>query len=65
MPGLVIAALYQYFFGMSLFGLSVFMILLVLVQRGRGGGLTGALRAPAAKALLEPKQAICLPASPP
>ncbi len=34
---------YQYFFGITLFILSVFLILLVLVQRGRGGGLTGAL----------------------
>jgi preprotein translocase subunit SecG len=36
----------QYFFGISLFVLSLFMILLVLVQRGRGGGLTGALGGP-------------------
>lgn len=33
----------QYFFGITLFILSVFLIMLVLVQRGRGGGLTGAL----------------------
>jgi preprotein translocase subunit SecG len=31
------------FFGILLFVLAVFLILLVLVQRGRGGGLTGAL----------------------
>ncbi len=42
-PGVLIAAWYQYFFGISLFVVSVFMILLILVQRGRGGGLTGAL----------------------
>ncbi len=33
----------QYFFGPLLFILSVFIILIVLLQRGRGGGLTGAL----------------------
>ena len=33
----------SFFFGLTLFGTSVFLILLVLVQRGRGGGLTGAL----------------------
>jgi preprotein translocase subunit SecG len=32
----------QYVFGISLFVTSVFLILLVLVQRGRGGGLAGA-----------------------
>lgn len=31
------------FFGILLFVLAIFLILLVLVQRGRGGGLTGAL----------------------
>ncbi len=31
------------FFGISLFLISVFLILLVLVQRGRGGGIAGAL----------------------
>lgn len=36
----------QYFFGIVLFIISVFLILLVLVQRGRGGGLTGALGGP-------------------
>jgi preprotein translocase subunit SecG len=35
--------LWHYVFGISMFLLSVFLILLVLVQRGRGGGLTGAL----------------------
>ena len=32
----------QYLFGVLLFTLSLFLILLVLVQRGRGGGLAGA-----------------------
>jgi preprotein translocase subunit SecG len=35
--------LLHYVFGIALFAVSVFLILLVLVQRGRGGGLTGAL----------------------
>lgn len=34
------------FFGWSMALLSLFLILLVLVQRGRGGGLTGALGGP-------------------
>ena len=33
----------QYFFGPALFLTALFLILLVLVQRGRGGGLAGAL----------------------
>ena len=33
----------HWFFGILLFASSLFLILLVLVQRGRGGGLTGAL----------------------
>jgi preprotein translocase subunit SecG len=36
----------HYFFGILLFLTSVFLILLVLVQRGRGGGLAGALGGP-------------------
>jgi preprotein translocase subunit SecG len=32
--------------GFALFGISLFLILLILVQRGRGGGLTGALGGP-------------------
>ena len=36
----------QYFFGITLFLTSLFLILLVLVQRGRGGGLAGALGGP-------------------
>ena len=43
---MLIAALAQYLFGISIFVSSVFLILLVLVQRGRGGGLTGALGGP-------------------
>ncbi len=33
----------QYFFGITMFLMALFLILLVLVQRGRGGGLSGAL----------------------
>lgn len=33
----------HYLFGILMFVVSLFLILLVLVQRGRGGGLTGAL----------------------
>lgn len=36
----------QVFFGIVIFLVSTFLILLVLVQRGRGGGLTGALGGP-------------------
>jgi preprotein translocase subunit SecG len=32
--------------GFAMFSLSLFLILLILVQRGRGGGLTGALGGP-------------------
>jgi preprotein translocase subunit SecG len=38
-----IAEFKQYFFGFSIFITSLFLVMLVLVQRGRGGGLTGAL----------------------
>jgi preprotein translocase subunit SecG len=41
-----IAVLSQYFFGTIIFLLSLFMVLLILVQRGKGGGLTGALGGP-------------------
>lgn len=34
---------WSYFCGILLFLVSVFLVLLILVQRGRGGGLTGAL----------------------
>ncbi len=43
---MLLAALGQYFFGIVIFVLSIFLVLLVLVQRGRGGGLTGALGGP-------------------
>jgi preprotein translocase subunit SecG len=33
----------HYFFGLSIFFTSLFLVLLVLVQRGRGGGIAGAL----------------------
>lgn len=39
----LLASFWHYFFGISLFITSIFLILVVLVQRGRGGGLTGAL----------------------
>jgi protein translocase SecG subunit len=38
--------LHQYFFGITTFLISLFLILLILVQRGRGGGLSGALGGP-------------------
>jgi preprotein translocase subunit SecG len=43
---MLVAAVGQYFFGITIFISSLFLILLVLVQRGRGGGLTGALGGP-------------------
>jgi len=43
---MLIGAMAQYFFGFTIFVLSSFLVLLVLVQRGRGGGLTGALGGP-------------------
>ncbi len=43
MAPVLFAALGQYVLGILLFLTSLFLILLVLVQRGRGGGLTGAL----------------------
>ena len=39
---LPVAAIAQYVFGFLMFFTSLFLILLVLVQRGRGGGLAGA-----------------------
>jgi preprotein translocase subunit SecG len=38
-----LAMLSQYVFGPALFLLSLFIVLIILLQRGRGGGLTGAL----------------------
>jgi preprotein translocase subunit SecG len=43
---MLLADIAQYFFGFTIFLVSVFMILLILVQRGRGGGLVGALGGP-------------------
>ncbi len=43
---LPIAVLSQYLFGITLFLLSTFLVLLILIQQGRGGGLTGALGGP-------------------
>ena len=40
---LLFAEVSQYVFGILMFVTSLFLILLVLVQRGRGGGLAGAL----------------------
>lgn len=40
---MLIGLLSHYFFGITLFLTSLFLILLVLVQRGRGGGIAGAL----------------------
>ncbi len=37
------AMLSQYIFGPALFVISLFIVLIILLQRGRGGGLTGAL----------------------
>ena len=37
------STVFQYPLGILLFLVSLFLILLILVQRGRGGGLTGAL----------------------
>ena len=46
MTAIIFASLAGTFFGLTLTGLSVFLILIVLVQRGKGGGLTGALGGP-------------------
>ena len=43
---LPLAVLSQYIFAPIIFVLSLFMVLLILVQRGKGGGLTGALGGP-------------------
>ncbi|MBX3419982.1 MAG: preprotein translocase subunit SecG [Pirellulaceae bacterium] len=40
---MLLGLLSHYFFGISIFLTSLFLILLVLVQRGRGGGIAGAL----------------------
>jgi preprotein translocase subunit SecG len=43
MMPVLFGSLLQYVFGFALTFTGVFLIMLVLVQRGRGGGLTGAL----------------------
>lgn len=43
---MIIGEMSQYFFGLAICFSSLFLVLLVLVQRGRGGGLTGALGGP-------------------
>lgn len=40
---MLIGQLSQYFFGSTIFITSLFLVLLILVQRGRGGGIAGAL----------------------
>lgn len=40
---LLLAAWSHYVFGIAMFLMAVFLILVILVQRGRGGGLSGAL----------------------
>jgi preprotein translocase subunit SecG len=55
LPILPIAALSQYIFGPLLFLVSLFMILIILVQRGKGGGLTGALGGPGGQSVFGSK----------
>ncbi len=55
LPVLPIAALSQYIFGPLLFLVSLFMILVILVQRGKGGGLTGALGGPGGQSVFGSK----------
>ncbi len=43
---LILATFLNGLLGVAMFVLSLFLILLILVQRGRGGGLTGALGGP-------------------
>lgn len=45
----------QYLFGIAIFVTSVFLVMLVLVQRGRGGGLVGALGGPGGQSALGTK----------
>lgn len=52
---MLIGVFSQYFFGIAIFITSVFLILLVLVQRGRGGGLVGALGGPGGQSALGTK----------
>lgn len=43
MQTVLLASVWHYVFGFVLFVMAVFLIGLILLQRGRGGGLTGAL----------------------
>lgn len=43
MQAILLASAWHYVFGILLFLISIFLIGLILLQRGRGGGLTGAL----------------------
>ncbi|MCY2976058.1 MAG: preprotein translocase subunit SecG [Planctomycetota bacterium] len=55
LPILPLATLSQYIFGPLLFLVSLFMILIILVQRGKGGGLTGALGGPGGQSVFGSK----------
>lgn len=52
---MLIGVFSQYFFGVAIFITSVFLVMLVLVQRGRGGGLVGALGGPGGQSALGTK----------
>ncbi len=52
---MLIGSFAHYFFGITIFSTSLFLILLVLVQRGRGGGLVGALGGPGGQSALGTK----------
>lgn len=52
---MLIGVLAQYVFGIAIFVTSVFLVMLVLVQRGRGGGLVGALGGPGGQSALGTK----------
>src|SRR5689334_5332969 len=55
MKHMLIGMFSHYFFGIAIFITSVFLVLLVLVQRGRGGGLVGALGGPGGQSALGTK----------
>ena len=52
---MLIGVFSQYLFGIAIFVTSVFLVMLVLVQRGRGGGLVGALGGPGGQSALGTK----------
>ncbi|MGN6543624.1 MAG: preprotein translocase subunit SecG [Aureliella sp.] len=52
---MLIGVMAQYVFGIAIFVTSVFLVMLVLVQRGRGGGLVGALGGPGGQSALGTK----------